>query len=523
MNFPFSHIRESLRPYSKRFWLALSFIFIHTLVGCLLIFFSRNIQQNIFPVYIIFIFSFHQIFSIFDDWILTGLSHAWTRDTRRNILQLYIRQGLPISGNSQQDWNEIQKEIYWLGESIFSFFRGTFRRILQISVFSAFLLYLSPSLFSYCLVFFLLLLAAGFGSGRILNEIRSRYIHSESSLATFELEAAHARDIIRVHGKSSFMEKIHSTFLERSLRDAVFFDRIRMMQHPLQVILFLVTVAIIFYAGNHLVETGNLSSQNFYAFLSGLSLLYTPLSGISNDVGAFLSLSKLKYLNFIVQQNPAFEDSSDVPKQVHLSRISLKNLSFSYTSTPLFQNLNLDINVPILGFRGKNGSGKTTLALLLCRVLSPGEGTIEFFDDHEKNIDSIPISYIDQNGTVFSLSLENNLFLPHLPKLQFLQYFPEMLQKESMGPENISSGQKKAVSIERALQHPSSLLIIDEPENALDSSKKMELRNILLEKNKNGVMIVLFSHDDFFLEICSNVMDMQILRAAEPSHVSRET
>lgn len=511
MNIPFTHIQSTLQPYSKKIFFALTLIFLHTLAGFLLIFFSRKVQRDSFPVYIIFIFSFHQVFSIFDDWILSGLSHAWTRDTRRNILQQYIHKKMTITGNSQHDWNEIQKEIYWLGESIFSFFRGTFRRVLQIAVFSAFLLYLSPALFLYCFIFFLLLLLFGFLHGRIINSIRSRYIDTESRLSVFELEAARYRDIIEIHGKGSFMEKIHASFLDKSMKNAMLFDRIRMTHHPIQVILFLITVAFIFYTGNNWVQQGSLSPRDFHSFLAGLSLLYTPLSGISSDVGAFLSLQRMKNLSFILQRSDIPECSS-IRNLVSLSRISMKNVSFSYDSTPLFVRMNLEITDPIAGFRGSNGSGKTTLALLLARILHPREGSIRFLDNQNEERSDIAISYIDQNGSVFSLSLADNLFLSRLGELHFLQHFHELTEKESVGPEIISAGQKKAVSIERALQHPCSLLIIDEPENALDSEKKQILREILLEKSQKGVRIILFSHDDFFLKICSKVVDMQTLR-----------
>ena len=376
MNLPFLHIHESLRPYKKNIATALFLIFLHTLVGCYLIFFSRNIQRDRFPLYIIFVFSFHQIFSIFDDWILTAISHAWTRDTRKNILQLYIQQGLPISGNSYLDWNEIQKEIYWLGESIFSFFRGSFRRILQIFIFSSFLIYLSAALFLFCFGFFLLLVFIGFAYGYIINNIRSRYIDSDTRLSVFEMEAAHARDIIKIHEKTAFMEKIHSSFLENFLSESVAFDRFRMLYHPLQVILFLITVAVIFYTGDQWVSEGTLSSKNFHSFLAGLSLLYTPLSGISNDVGAFLSLKKMKNLNFILKNSTKSIRMSNHPSNAPLSCISLKNVSFSYTSTPLFQNLNLNIDTPIFGFRGKNGSGKSTLLKILAGIYSPTTGKV---------------------------------------------------------------------------------------------------------------------------------------------------
>ncbi len=160
--------------------------------------------------------------------------------------------------------------------------------------------------------------------------------------------------------------------------------------------------------------------------------------------------------------------------------------------------MNLEINAPIFGFRGKNGSGKTTLALLLCRMLSPHDGTIEFIDIHNQTHERIPTSYIDQNGTAFSLNLENNLFLEKLPQFQFLHHFPEVLQNESIGSENISSGQRKAISIERALQHASSLLIIDEPENALDYGEKKGISKNPSEKEQCWRHDCIVSHTIFF-------------------------
>ncbi|MGM0653469.1 MAG: ATP-binding cassette domain-containing protein, partial [Bacillota bacterium] len=57
-------------------------------------------------------------------------------------------------------------------------------------------------------------------------------------------------------------------------------------------------------------------------------------------------------------------------------KIKINNLSFSYNSTPVLNDLSLKLKEgEILGVIGPNGSGKSTLLKCIDRILKPNGGT----------------------------------------------------------------------------------------------------------------------------------------------------
>ena len=57
--------------------------------------------------------------------------------------------------------------------------------------------------------------------------------------------------------------------------------------------------------------------------------------------------------------------------------IEVKNLSFSYGSNSVLENISLKMEEGrIYGLLGENGVGKTTLLTLLCGLKKPDQGTI---------------------------------------------------------------------------------------------------------------------------------------------------
>ncbi len=62
--------------------------------------------------------------------------------------------------------------------------------------------------------------------------------------------------------------------------------------------------------------------------------------------------------------------------------IRIKDLTFSYGRTVLFDNLNLKMEKGnIYGLLGLNGAGKTTLMKLLTGLLFPGSGELSVFGE----------------------------------------------------------------------------------------------------------------------------------------------
>jgi len=509
----FSLIFNSLGPYRFQLLVSLALISIHTVFGFALIFLTSRFRLDHVPVFLILLFSIHHLFSVFDDWILTGISQRWMQTTRQKCLQDFLVYSEKSQANSQLDWNEVQMEVHWLGESIFSMLRSTLRKLLQIGVFSIALVWISPILFLFCGILFLLIFLLGYLFGRQINRLQEQVILEQSACSIFELEAARAMPLIRAFHQGSLFSSLHDRFLGQYTSSSILLSRFRMIFHPAQILLFLITLVVVYTAGSSLVQEGALTQGKFFSFLAGLSLLHAPLSGLSQDISLFLSVQDMKHIELILRNHPTEETPTAA---ISLGSISVKDLSFSYSDkddTPLLNQLNLSFMAgTISGIRGSNGSGKTTLALLLAGVLKPVSGQV-LFDGFSGTIG--PVAYVDQNGTVFTLSLEENLFIEktnerpfHESTSPFLAFLDGSSKVDCLSPEILSSGQRKSVSIERAFSSQHQVLLIDEPENAIDKDIQSVLKEKLQQLKESKSIIILFTHSDFFLSICDQVIQL---------------
>ncbi len=503
-------VARSLKPFRARLILALGFILLHTAFGFFLIFSTGRFALSTLPIFIVLLFSLHHLLSVFDDWILTSVSTRWVSQTRKKSLQAFLSTRDKSTQNSVLDWSGLQLEIQWLGESIFSLLRGTLRKILQIFVFSVALIWLSPSLFLFCVALFLAVFLLGFFLGRWINREQEDVILAQSAVANFELEAARAMPLVKAFRQAAFFARLHERFLDSTTTRSIRLARLRMIAHPIQIVLFLGTLTAVYAVGSSQVAGGSLTQTSFHSFIAGLSLLHAPLSALSADISSFLSYRSMTFLPLILE-DPAEETAQ--PPSPEPSRIDASQLRFHYPDGPeLFTPLDFSLTKgSIIGFEGPNGCGKTTVALLIAGVLKPTGGALEF-----SPLDSgrSGVSFVDQNGTVFTLNLQENLFLESTPVTEFLQT-PYLRQIRSdrinnqLSQEALSSGQRKTISLLRAFEHNHGVLLVDEPENALDQETQQQLRDTLKRFKNTEKLIVLFSHSEFFLSICDQRIRIQ--------------
>ncbi len=88
-----------------------------------------------------------------------------------------------------------------------------------------------------------------------------------------------------------------------------------------------------------------------------------------------------------------------------------------------------------------------------------------------------------------------------MPKLEREQYAVRVLQLVGLGgrlhhkPSEMSGGQQQRVAIARALVNGPEVLLADEPTGALDSRTGIEIMALLQALNRQGLTIILVTHD----------------------------
>ena len=137
---------------------------------------------------------------------------------------------------------------------------------------------------------------------------------------------------------------------------------------------------------------------------------------------------------------------------------------------------------------GRTGSGKSTVAQLLLRMYDTASGEILLNGTNIKNIELSylrqQISYVPQDGFLFSDTIENNIAFGTLQSNvkeveqaaalavvdREIEGFPEKY-KTVVGERGVtlSGGQKQRVSIARALMKEAPVLILDDALSAVDA------------------------------------------------------
>lgn len=211
-----------------------------------------------------------------------------------------------------------------------------------------------------------------------------------------------------------------------------------------------------------------------------------------------------------------------------IEKIEYKNVSFSYGDNVVLNELSFDTSKENrLLIQGKNGSGKTTIIKLLLRLYEDYNGKILINQDEIRTLRLSDIR--NRIGVVFqeSFLFDGNLYenvvcgnkevkdkelkkvLEVSGLLENMEISKENAEELFMlpiieGGKNLSGGQKRMVSIARALLKKPDVLILDEPTTFLDQKSKDGIIKFI-ESSKDIILIVI-SHDTDLIKHFSNVL-----------------
>jgi energy-coupling factor transport system ATP-binding protein len=200
--------------------------------------------------------------------------------------------------------------------------------------------------------------------------------------------------------------------------------------------------------------------------------------------------------------------------------IEFENVSFSYDSKVgnVLSDITLKVNkTEFVAIVGKNGAGKTTLIKHLNGLLKPKTGIVRINDNDiakepiSKMATIVGFSFQNPNHQLFAQTVlkelefgPKNLKIDEAEREKTIENLVKLFNIEHLlerSPYELSGGERRLVSIASVLTMNQQILVLDEPTYGQDYRQKQRLGTFLKQLTKEGITIVIVSHDmDFIMD-----------------------
>lgn len=189
-------------------------------------------------------------------------------------------------------------------------------------------------------------------------------------------------------------------------------------------------------------------------------------------------------------------------------RLEARKLSKRFGKTKVLNQADFHLQSgELIGLMGKNGAGKTTLLRLLAGLIRADEGG--FWLDGQpwqpsKNENRHAIAMLAHLPWLYeNLSATENLrFYADLYQCDVSAQAMEtlltrvgLLANAKQVVRGFSRGMKQRLAIARCLLHQPKILLMDEPFTGLDENGSQMLRDVLIEEQAKGHIILASTHD----------------------------
>lgn len=192
-----------------------------------------------------------------------------------------------------------------------------------------------------------------------------------------------------------------------------------------------------------------------------------------------------------------------------MPQIICKNLAVGYSGAEILKDVNFTVEKgDFLCIVGENGSGKTTLMRTLLGLNPAMSGTVTYGDGLKPS----GIGYLPQHTDVqrdFPATVREIVLSGTQNRHRFTPFYTRSDKQTAhdnmhkMGIcsiadksyRELSGGQQRRVLLARALCATDDILLLDEPVNSLDSGAAEELYLVIKELNKNGITVIMITHE----------------------------
>ena len=185
--------------------------------------------------------------------------------------------------------------------------------------------------------------------------------------------------------------------------------------------------------------------------------------------------------------------------------VALERVTFGYGGAPVVRDVTYAVEPgAFTGIVGPSGSGKTSLLRLLLGTARPTSGTLVRAPgtavSYVPQLETVSWSFPVTVGECVLMSRPSSRLLPWPTRAERADV-AQVLERLGIGEladrhiRELSGGQQQRMFLARALLRRPQLLLLDEPTSGVDVQTRHEVLHLLDDLNRDGLAIVLTTHD----------------------------
>ena len=276
-----------------------------------------------------------------------------------------------------------------------------------------------------------------------------------------------------------------------------------------------------------------LLSQIFNSVVNVKTYSHYLDSGIDFNKRIFNEISDKK-------DDQKYHSNNDFSKGVDINALVINSIESHYIAASQKNSIDLEIkNNGIVLIKGASGSGKTTLLNIISNFMNPDKGKISIIENKNflRTIHKNDIAYASQYPLLFDDDLAFNISLQPVEKINLEKLFKTSLAagcfdyseysklpnkdnenlyklvsiflKKNVGRNGskISGGQRKRISLARALYSNRKIILLDEPTAGLDKNFEKYILNTIKKESQNHIFII-STHIDKLDEFATHIINL---------------
>jgi PrtD family type I secretion system ABC transporter len=269
------------------------------------------------------------------------------------------------------------------------------------------------------------------------------------------------------------------------------------------------------------------------AMIAGSILLGRALAPIEQTIGQWALLQRAttgwRELERLLMEIPQDDDTVVLPTPPAQMTFQTASVFAPGTKAPTLLSITFALQPgQVLGVIGNSGTGKSTLAKAMVGILPAATGEIRFggatLDQYDPDQLGRLIGYLPQNVTLFTGSVAENIARmetePDEEKVfaaakranahEMILGLPEGYKTILHGNDSqLSGGQKQRLALARALYRDPVMLVLDEPNSALDNVGTEALNQTIREFKSSDRSVVIMTHRPMAISECDRLIVME--------------